>query len=276
MTALLTFVIPIRHQESAPNWDVTKKNLAETMRSISSQEKGLWRCIIVANEGADLPDMPDGFTVCRVNFPINKDFKLSPENREQSWEAVRVDKGMRILSGILFLKPTKYLMVVDDDDFLHHRLAAFVKENDGKNGWYIGNGYIWTDGGNLLLKYRNFNHTCGTSHIVKTSLLEIPRSLAEADIEYVKKMFGSHRFIAEELEKNGTPLGLLPFEGAVYRVGHADAHSKPDGIFKRYIIKKSLSKIVLHPKELVWTILRLRHLKLLTNSKRKQFFGRDI
>ena len=69
--SLVTFIIPVRHQDNARDWSLLKANLVQTIASISNQTNDDWRGIIVANEGADLPDLPERFGVVRVIFPPN-------------------------------------------------------------------------------------------------------------------------------------------------------------------------------------------------------------
>ncbi|HET8762813.1 MAG TPA: glycosyltransferase, partial [Gemmatimonadales bacterium] len=71
MTPLVSFVIPVRHQDNARDWAALKANLTQTIASISNQTHDDWRAIIVANEQADLPELPPGFEVERVTFPPN-------------------------------------------------------------------------------------------------------------------------------------------------------------------------------------------------------------
>ena len=56
----LTFIIPVRHQDNARDWALLKANLTQTAASIASQTHPGWRALVVANEGADLPDLPAG------------------------------------------------------------------------------------------------------------------------------------------------------------------------------------------------------------------------
>ncbi len=70
---------------------------------------------------------------------------------------VRLDKGRRVLAGILEADKSGYLMVVDDDDFVSCRLTRFVADHLGNNGWYVQNGYIWGDGGRLIYEYADFS-----------------------------------------------------------------------------------------------------------------------
>src|SRR5690606_18688753 len=145
---------------------------------------------------------------------------------EQFLEAVRLDKGRRILAGMIDAGATDYLMVSDDDDLISNELTGFVSKHRGQNGWVFRNGYIWSPGSRLLYRHPDFSMVCGTSHIVRTDLFELPQSFEEASEEYIKSMLGSHIFITKHLVQKGTPLVPLPFVGAIYRTGHVSAHSR--------------------------------------------------
>jgi len=264
---VLTFVIPLRHPQNSADWPALKQRLAETIRSIAGQDGTRWRAIIVANEGSDLPALPRNFEVKQVDFPPNPMFEQAGNELEAFREACRLDKGRRVLAGILEADKTGYVMVVDDDDFVSRRLTSFVAEYPEKNGWYVHNGYLWGDGGKLLYEYADFSKFCGTSHIIRTDLYELPASVEAADPAYIRKMFGSHIFIREYLTARGHPLEPLPFVGAVYRIGHAGAHSKSAGLLKQVFFKRELLE---NPLKLVGRFSRLR---LLGAAARHQFWG---
>jgi hypothetical protein len=264
---VLTFVIPVRHPQNSTDWPALKRRLAETIRSIAGQDDLRWRAIIVANEGSDLPVLLDNFELKQVYFPPNPMFEQGDNDLEAFREACRLDKGRRVLSGILEADKSGYVMVVDDDDFVSRRLTSFVAGYAGDNGWYVQNGYIWGDGGKLIYEYADFSTFCGTSHIIRADLYELPASVEAADPDYVRKMFGSHIFIRDYLAARGQPLAALPFVGAVYRIGHGGAHSKSAGLFKQVFFKRELLK---NPLKLVGRFARLR---LLGATVRHQFWG---
>jgi len=264
---VLTFVIPLRHPANAPDWAVLKHRLAQTMRSIAAQDDVRWRAIVVANEGSDLPPLPKNFEIKEVYFPPNPMFEQGENDLEAFRECVRLDKGRRVLAGILEADPDGHVMVVDDDDFVSCRLTGFVAAHRAENGWYVRDGYIWGDGGRLIYEYADFSRFCGTSHIIKTALYRLPASVAMADPERVRKIFGSHVFVREYLAQQGTPLQPLPFAGAVYRVGHAGAHSKSAGLLKQVFLNRELLK---NPLKIVRRFARLR---LLDTTVRHQFWG---
>lgn len=267
MNTLITFIIPVRHQSNSKNWGLLKANLTQTIASIAAQTNPNWRAIIVANEGADIPAVPDGFEVVRVNFPPNDMHEQQGNNKEVFYDAVRLDKGRRVLKGILQVRDTAFYMTVDDDDFVSNTLVSHVSQNVTANGWKIDEGYVWGDGGKLLFIHHDFANFCGTSLIIRSDLYNLPDSFEAASNEYIKTILGSHVKIGKILAEKGTPLASLPFRGAVYRIGHAGAHSKSPNIIKLYWINKHL---LLRPHKLLRNLINLR---FVNKSFRKQYFG---
>ena len=233
---LVTFIIPVRHQDNARDWSLLKANLVQTIASISNQTNDDWRGIIVANEGADLPDLPERFGVERVTFPPNDMHELGKASMEDFYDAFRADKGRRVLMGMLRARDSRFFMIVDDDDFVSARIVQHVSENPDANGWTIDHGYVWDDGGKLLLGYDDFNHLCGTSLIIRSDLYDLPERFEDASLDWIKSMLGSHVRIADILAERGTPLATLPFRGAVYRVAHSGSHSKTPSLLVKYFL----------------------------------------
>ncbi|WP_379067751.1 galactosyl transferase [Mesorhizobium sp. UC22_110] len=266
--SLVTFIIPVRHQDNARDWGLLKANLTQTVASISNQTNGDWQGIIVANEGADLPDLPAGFSVVRVTFPPNVLHEIDKANVEDVYDAFRADKGRRVLMGMLAARDSSFFMIVDDDDFVSARIVEHVAENQNTNGWTIDKGYIWDDGGKILLGYDDFSHLCGTSLIIRAALYGLPERFEDASLDWIKSMLGSHVRIADILAKNGTPLAPLPFRGAVYRVGHAGSHSKAPSLLVKYFLSWEALK---RPRRLLRNMGKLR---LVDDGARREFFGR--
>lgn len=271
MTAILNFVIPILHPQNAENWQVVKENLIETIRSVSGQDSNNWRAIIVANKEADLPDMPPKFEVKYVDFLPNPTFDVDKHDVEIFRSNLRLDKGRRLLSGMLLAKEKSteddYVMTVDGDDFISCRLASFVAKNPDSNGWYMPTGYFWDEKGYLLHKNHVFSRRCGTSHIIKIGLMSLPRSLDVADVDYIRSMLGSHIFIKDVLDKQGTPLEPLPFPGAVYRINHSASVTKTSGILRKLFFENGVLK---SPKK---TLVEISNIRYLNSSYKKEFWG---
>ena len=182
-------------------------------------------------------------------------------------DAVRMDKGQRILAGMLHAGKMGHVMLVDDDDLVSDRLVGFVAENGDKSGWYVSDGFGWKDGGKLLYLCPDFHEQCGTSHIIRADLYELPNTFAGASTRYIQELLGSHRMIGDYLRGKGCALEPLPFPGAIYRIGHADNHSRSGGIAAKFFFRRALLR---RPALLIEYASRLR---VLNRSLRGEFFG---
>lgn len=227
---MLVFVIPLQHPAATSDWPRVLSLLSRTTRSACAQREGPWRAVVVSNRGVPLPGLPPAVEVAEVDFepPEAIPQRGKTVDEEARRRIIRFDKGRRILAGILHARATGeacYAMTVDADDFVSNRLAAHVSRHPGANGWYLGRGFVWSDGGSWLYVHPEFHLYCGTSHIVRVDLLDLPESVETADPEYIRWMLGSHKVIAERLAERGTPLTPLPFPGAVYRIGHTGSFS---------------------------------------------------
>lgn len=258
----LAFIIPVRHQDNAKDWKGLKKRLQETFASISNQTSDNWRAVVVCNHGADIPALPPRFEVLRVDFVPNRNHDLPPGgDKKIFYDAFRLDKGRRVMAGMIASKDSDFFMVVDDDDFISNRIAQFVGENDSETGWEITRGFVWSDGGRLVCVNNNFSHYCGTSLILRRDVFDLPRDVSDADEDYVKEMCGSHVTVRSRIKQKMAPLEALPFVGAIYRVGHSGAHSQ----------SRSLVALILNaqgPRRLVDVLMRLRPV---TNHLRGEF-----
>lgn len=264
---LLTFIIPVRHQENARNWPMLKAKLAQTMASISNQTHDNWRGIVVANVGAELPPMLDNFSITRVTFSPNLVHDRGSATDEDFLDAFRYDKGRRVLSGMLDAKDSKFFMIVDDDDLVSSNLVQYVSDNQARNGWIIERGYLWSDNGQMLLEHDHLNSVCGTSLIIRSDVYRLPPSLEDASIEWIKDTLGSHRRVPAALAAIGHALDVLPFRGAIYRVGNSGSHSGTPSLTKMTFFNR---RAVLRP----WATLKnLTRLRLLTAMRKREFFG---
>jgi hypothetical protein len=229
---MLTFIVPVRHPANARDWNQSMRLLTQTLCSIARQQHPAWRAVVVANHEADLPVLPAGVEVERVDFPANPLHQRGSADIETFYDAFRLDKGRRVLAGMLRDPRGGHYMIVDDDDMVSDRLAGYVAERPDEYGWVLRRGYLWEEGRRYVYLHPRFSRVCGTSHIVRADLYRLPERLAAADEDYVRRMLGSHKAIEGELAKAGTPLAPLPFPAAVYRIGHPGAHSQSGGLFR--------------------------------------------
>lgn len=265
----LTFIIPVRHPHNARDWGKLRMELACTIKSIAAQDSDDWQAVIVANMGSDLPEIPEGFKVKYVDFPMNDKCDIKAFDPETFYAAFRFDKGRRVLAGMLDAGETDYFMVVDHDDFVNCHIGSFVSKNkkEGICGWKIFNGYVWGENSRLLYDYTDFSMFCGTSLIIRREAYALPASVEGADPEYIRSMLGSHVLIQEILKKKGSPLEHLPFKGGVYRIGHAGAVSQSPGLFRQFLFNKACLR---NPFRFLYRCTKFR---LLTPSLYREFWG---
>jgi hypothetical protein len=262
---LLTFVIPVRHQATVEDWPGVKQRMEVTLRSLCAQRHPGWNAVVVANEGADLPEIPDRVDVAWVDFPRN-----TLPNRagpiEEFYQAVRLDKGRRLLAGLALARPKGHVMFVDYDDIVSCRLAELVSRHPSSNGWFFQSGFLWSGGLDLLLCEPYFFKYCGTSHIVRSDLLPIPDVIEDANEQLVCRWLGSHIFIKDDFDKIGTSLNPLPFAGTIYRVGHCDATSGSSNLAAHLTLlgqRTSEEEVA-------------RKLRSLDDSLTQEFFGQPV
>ncbi len=276
MRKILSFIIPVRHQANAKDWRNIMRQLSQTLGSIAAQDRDGWQAVIVANHDAEMPELPAGVSVKRVDFPPNplphpRDSRL----REASKQQMRLEKGRRVLAGMLHALELSdgapgHFMIVDDDDFVHRGLTSFVAANPQANGWYFKEGYIWTEGGTLLYRYDGFFLLCGTSDIIRHDLYQLPASVVAADETYIRLVLGIPHVLRENLAAAGTPLAPLPFCGAVYRTGHAESWSHTEGMLRRFFMQKAMLR---NPVELA---RRVRRLRLKDRAMEAAYFGVSV
>ena len=99
---------------------------------------------------------------------------------EDFLDAFRIDKGRRVLKGMLRARDSRFFMISDDDDFVSSRIAQFVADHRDANGWIVDDGYVWDDGGEILYRHRHLNHVCGTTLIVRSDLYRLPDTFEAA------------------------------------------------------------------------------------------------
>lgn len=225
---MLTFIIPVRHPSGVADWATAKQHLAETLASLHNQTSDAYEIYVVANRGTDLPPLGAKARLVEVD---TDPMRLPAEKTGGGYlTLVRYDKGWRVMAGLVAARPQGHVMVVDYDDLVSRKLAAYVDRYPKRAGWFIRSGWLFEDDGRICPLGRGFNAYCGTSLIFRARWLKIPKRLEDADSGYVMAMFGSHRAAITRFADMGRPLQPLPFAGAAYRLGHANATSRTGGI----------------------------------------------
>ena len=195
MEPVLSFVIPVRHPINSLNHAVARRNLVGTLASVAAQTDSRWNGVVVANNGTDLPPIPQSMKVVHVDLAPSTMNRWDYSNPDASLLEFLTDKGRRVLAGLVALRPRGHVMVLDDDDLVSNRLVAFVAKSPRANGWYFADGWLWSEGDPFIYWQDEFYRYCGSSHIVRSDLVQIPPTIAEARSEYIQ-LLGSHQRIS--------------------------------------------------------------------------------
>lgn len=275
MTQLVTFIIPIRHHENIRDKCAFLQYLNTTTRSISQQSSKNWHCVLVANHGTELPELPENFDVVRVDFPPNLLHDKGTFATADVMEAVRHDKGQRVLAAILNAPETRFIMPVDDDDLICKHIVEFIELNSQKEGWYVEQGYEFFESNNRItsLAINSFWRACGTCNIFRPARLDLPTKADFTQNAIVSKFLGAHVFLKPNLMANGVPLEPLPFRAAAYRRGHINSHSSKAsvefGALRRHVLNRNLFKTP------VQNFRKLGSLRQDSKAFLKDFIGSD-
>ena len=127
---------------------------------------------------------------------------------------MRADKARKLMRGFEDARTlgASHVMAVDADDCVSRRTAEVVESSPQTAGWLLRKGYLWREGSRIAyLNRKNFNHSCGSSVIVRTDLFhhlfddEPPRYSFE-----------------EPTLPAGHTFESFPFAGAVYCIFHSE------------------------------------------------------
>lgn len=230
---MLVFVTSLRHPQNSHSYSRVESLLEKTLASVCAQTCDDFRVIVVCHRIPKIRFDARFVEFVVVDFPPPSDL-----GRPQTGiQAVRLDKGSKLLAGILEarkLNPT-YVMIFDADDRVSNRIAEYAHANPSENGWYFYEGYTYSDQGSLIKKKTNFHLRCGTSHIFRFEALEIGKpEIDTKDQQQILKYFGErftkhiigcHMTIKQYFHSLDAPLKPLPFPGAVWVLNTGENHS---------------------------------------------------
>jgi hypothetical protein len=251
----LTFAIPVRDPRGVDDWDAVKTLMAVTLGSLFAQRGPRPRVVIGASPGTDLPQLPDDVQVVDVDLPFRP---LPAGEGPERWDAILVDKGLRLAHALAGSRPQGHVMVVDYDDLVSSRLTEVVAGQPDAPGWFVDAGFLWDGGAVASVLPTGFNDLCGTSLLIRADLLRIPADPTDPrHLDWIKSTLGSHKQWHGLFE-----LEDLGFPGAVYRIGSGANGSGAIGQGRRVL------RAAKRPSELA------RHLRVLRRWKSvRQDFG---
>lgn len=257
---MLTFIIPVKSNKVSNSWEYFSKLFERTLKSVCNQTSNNFRVIVVCHEKPNTAFEHPNLEFIYVDFepPL-----LKPENQDKHYGLKGEDKCKKILAGLEYIKKYEqdYVMVVDADDCISNKLAAYVDAHKSKDipGWYFKKGYIYREGDRFIyLNKKNFNTLCGTCIIVKPSLLHHTFK-RKPFLVYV------HRTINLTENKSLRP---LPIPGSIYSMGNGEnlymSKSKIKNLNSGKLFSLSMIKSIIRK-------LKKYRIKTLNNSIKSEF-----
>lgn len=233
---MLAFVTSLRHPHNSADYTRVEALLLQTLSSLAGQLSPTFRIVVVGNR-EPAAALPAEAEFVGVDWAAPSDVAGPQTSRE----AVLRDKGTKLALGALAALPhdPTHVMCVDADDFVSRQLSGLVAGDPDASGWVVDEGYVYSATRRLVRPQSRFNEKCGTSLVLRTSLLvpeghparglglgvsqdELVETLGDFT---VRELFGSHRRAVEHFAAGGHPLRSVPFPGAVYRVDTGENHS---------------------------------------------------
>lgn len=251
---MLVFVVPLKSSQVSQSWEQVSRLFERTLKSVFNQTSADFRVIVVCHEKPQIVFTHPRVTYIEVDFPPP----------EPDYKSKSLDKGRKILWGLVHAKQfsPSHIMIVDADDCVSKHLAEFVNQNQESNGWFVNQGYVYQTGTKLVyLRRKAFNKLCGTSNIIRYSLLRLPPDVNQ-DYPEFNYFYDNHKDLETALEKQGNPLAPLPFIGSVYIVGNQE---------NIYLHNSSLFLEQNKNKGIIWKIKYFLNFRLLTKSIREEF-----
>jgi len=214
---MLRFVIPLKSKMVSNDWTVFSKIFERTLKSVCNQKDNNFQVVVVHHEKPQLSFKDERITYLSADFDppkLGDDLDLNYCLKNQ-------DKSRKILMGTnLKLKeePT-HIMVVDSDDLISNKIAAYVNKNTNNGlGWFVNKGYFYREGKKFAFyKRKDFNLLCGSclilgrDHVAKVIVPNPVRPKYPLD-------YYNHKAINIE----GKKLGKLPFPGAIYSMANSE------------------------------------------------------
>lgn len=228
---MLAFITSLRHPSNAADYGQVEVLLKDTLSSVTNQTCDDWVCIIVGQQKPTF-ELPPQVHWVPVDFTPPE-----PENGPHPGRKAFVyDKASKISIGLIAAADyhPDYVMIIDADDYVSRDLAAFVRDNPGRPGWYVDDGWVYSRWRGAYRETSSFWAKCGSCYIVDWDAYEVPQDLdVTASQEDLRKAFGkkfwriigAHRDALTYHASQDRYLDPLPFRGAVYVQDTGENHS---------------------------------------------------
>lgn len=219
---MMYFLIPLMSKGAAKDWDTVSTLFNRTLWSCYNQTDPDFKVLVACHE---IPELTHSYDR-RVEFiQVNeKDAPIPVTPKEKM-----VDKGYKTHTLAMRLRELGggYAMMVDADDLVSNRIAAYINKHPNQNGFYVKTGYVYFMGDDFMRVMPKFSS--GSCCIVNYGISDLPSEYPAVmtdnndDNEWIVRK--NHGGVARACKEMGRPLAPLPFKGAVYVLGTGENHS---------------------------------------------------
>jgi len=222
---VIYFGVPLQSKAVSNDWMTVTSFFNRTLSSIYGQTDPNFRILVACH---DIPNLTKEYDD-RVEFLIAN----SPIPRTK--REMMKDKGYKISMIAKRVREigAGYIMLVDADDLISNRIAGYVNNHPGRNGFKSKYGYVFYEGTSYLKRIASPYRTCGSCSIVYYGLDDLPESLPENPWDDVYRdqwiIRKSCRELPRFLMEQGRPLKTMPFPTTVYVRNTGENHSMING-----------------------------------------------
>jgi hypothetical protein len=218
---MICFVMALKSKAVSSNWSRVCQLCEAAVQSAYRQVDPDFKMILVCHDSPDLKEKYDErLEILPVELPVPT---LDDKGGRQS--STMKDKWTKLQFGLIHagrLRPS-FVMLMDADDLISNRIAAWAHAHPRSNGGVIHYGYSYHPGDRYVEAINDFD--CGTNAIVNARSIKFPSDMSQPSAEACTILRWGCHVIEDEMRKSGTPLDVIPFRAGVYIIGHGDNES---------------------------------------------------
>ncbi|MEN8182665.1 MAG: glycosyltransferase [Myxococcota bacterium] len=207
---MLYFGIPLKPRRFSRNWEQVVANFHTTLRSVLNQSDPNFRVVVACSD--ELPQGPRDPRVEFIHVPPAPSVS-EPGEWDRRWRVWSIGQYIRERGG-------GAVMMVDADDLVSCRIAAFANSHAEGDGYIARTGYELDDRTGRLRWAPRFWNLCGTCAVTRVWPDDIPDVF---DRHFPETVYGTqHQHLRRRFQSWGRTLRWFPFPVAVYRVFTGD------------------------------------------------------
>lgn len=222
---MIYFGVPLRSKVASKDWNSVTRAFNRTLESIYRQTDSSFKILVACH---DIPEL-------NMEYDNRVEFLVSDQPYPTTYREMMLDKGWKVSMIAKRIRKLGggYTMLVDSDDIVSNRIAAYVYSHPGENGFLSRFGYVYCDGFDYMKKILYPHRICGSFSIVNYTLEDLPEEMPKdlwdnspKDRWIIRK---SHREVPDYLAQSGRKLKEIPFPTTIYVRNTGDNHSMLGG-----------------------------------------------